>query len=111
MKKVIIGIFLGMACFGADQVFAGGSYQGTIQPYFWGDVLYLRPVNATISNRPTCAKRDTLRLDGDPKSAVFQMKYTMILSAYLAGKQIHVTSSNTNSCSSEGDEWITIIKP
>jgi len=95
----------------SSPAWAGGSYTGKVQPYYYGDTLYLIPINPTIQNRPVCATRNFLRLAGDINSEVFKQKFSIILSSWMAGRDMLLTNVDENSCSLEGDEWITVVKP
>ena len=90
---------------------AGGTYTGKFRPYYYGDTLYIEPVGATAQDVPACAARGLLRLAGDSTTEVYNRKFTIILSAWLAQRDIVLSSIDDNNCSGEGDEWITIVKP
>ena len=87
--------------------FAGGSYSGRIQPYFYGGFLYLIPVTSTKLNLPACATRHFLKLSVDLDDPRFGPQYSMILAAWMAEKELSVTGRGT--CTGEGDEIIKSI--
>ena len=95
----------------SSLAYAGGRYTGKVQPYYYGNTLYLIPITPTIQNRPACATRNYLRLAGDINSEVYKHKFSIILSSWMAGRDMLLTNIDTNNCTSEGDEWITIVKP
>ena len=88
---------------------ANGSYTGKIQPYFYSNTLYLIPVDSAISNRPECATRRYIRLPDQTGDAVFNAKYSLILSYWIAKQELTITGTGT--CTSEGDEIIKTILP
>jgi hypothetical protein len=89
-------------------VFAGGSYSGKLQPFFYSSFLYLIPVDSTKSNIPDCVTRHYLKLPVDLDDPRFGPQYSMILAAWMAGKEL--TISGQGSCTGEGDEIIRSIK-
>lgn len=92
----------------SNVIHAGGSYVGKIQPYFYSDRLYLIPVDATVTSRPSCVTRSYLRLPNEVGDPVFNAKYSLILAHWTSKQELIVTGSG--SCTSEGDEIIKSIK-
>jgi hypothetical protein len=89
---------------------AGGRYVGKVRPHYFGGNLYLSPISAQIIGKPVCATRSLLRLqEMDQNSPVFKNKYSMILSFWLAGKELELYG--TGECTGEGDETIKAIIP
>lgn len=105
MRNFILGCFLIVA---SSNSFAGGSYEGKIQPFFYSNSLYLIPIDAKITNRPSCASRPYLRLPNGTDHPAFKAKYSLILAYWVAGKALSV--GGTGDCTSEGDEIIRWIK-
>lgn len=104
MKIVTLLFFLSPLC-----AFAGGSYVGKLQPYFYNNSLYLIPVESQISNKPACATRQYIRLPDSMDSPGFGPKYSTILAAWVAKQELVI--SGTGNCTGEGDEIILSILP
>lgn len=85
----------------------GGDYRGKFQPYWFASNLYIKPVDVTKTNIPSCATRVLLRLQEDMTSEAFKYKYTMLLSMWVAQKEIRLIG--TNGCTTEGDEIIYAV--
>ncbi len=86
---------------------AGGSYTGKLQPYYYSNTLYLIPIESQILNKPSCATRQYIRLPDAADSPTFNSKFSIILSAWVAQKELVITG--TGNCTSEGDEVIRSI--
>ncbi len=87
--------------------FAGGVYVGQFQPFFNSGTLYLIPIAADISNKPVCANRVYMRLPDAVGSPEFNAKFSIILSSWMAKKDLRITG--TGGCTSEGDEVVASI--
>jgi hypothetical protein len=87
-----------------SYVFAGGTYVGKIQPYFYSGGLYLIPVDSAKSSLPDCITRHYVKLPDAVGTPEFSAKYSMILAAWMSGKEM--TLVGTGKCTSEGDEII-----
>ena len=108
MKKAIYMLFSVVLLSNYAQ--AGGTYIGKVKPFFWGGGLYLTPINAQVYEKPACATRVNLRLqETDQNDPVFRNKYAMILSSWMAGKELKLIGNGE--CTHEGDEIIFVVQP
>jgi len=107
--KQFISSMLVLLSLSSVNAYAGGSYTGKLQPFFYSNTLYLIPVESTILNKPVCASRKYVRLPDATGEAAFDAKYALILSAWFAKQELVITG--TGSCTSEGDEIIKSILP
>ena len=88
----------------------GGIYIGKIQPYYWGQTLYLKPISPVIkSSPPNCARRNLLRLTGDETSNEFTNKFNLLLHSWLNDREVIL--GGTGGCTAEGDELIKVVVP
>ena len=109
MKKLYIKAVLLIYIIVGGYSYAG-TYEGLMRPHFWNSSLYITPLKYTATDKPNCATRSLLRLqEMDINSEIFQLKYSMILSHWLAGKPLQFIGSGD--CTSEGDETIRHIIP
>lgn len=92
----------------SSSSFAGGSYSGKLQPFFYSSFLYLIPVDMVKENVPSCAIRHYLKLPVALDDPRFAPQYSMILSAWVAGKTLSISGQGV--CSGEGDEIIRSIR-
>ena len=86
---------------------ASGSYVGPVKIVYYSNTLYLDATATQMSNRPSCATRGYVRLLESDSDIVFKNKYAIILAAWYAGRTL--TLSGTGTCTSEGDEIISVV--
>jgi hypothetical protein len=86
---------------------ANGSYIGSVKPMHYGSAIYLDVSATQMTARPSCAIRNYVRLQEAPTDPAYREKFAMILSAWLADRPIALYG--TGSCTSEGDEIISIV--
>jgi len=88
----------------------GGIYVGKVQPYYWGQTLYLKPISPIVkSPPPNCVRRNLLRLTGDETSDEFTNKFNLLLHSWLSNREVIL--GGTGTCTAEGDELIKVVMP
>lgn len=88
----------------------GGIYVGKVQPYYWDQTLYLKPVNPVIkSSPPNCIRRNLLRLQGDATSIEFINKFNLLFHSWINDREVIL--GGTGTCTAEGDELIKVVMP
>jgi hypothetical protein len=99
----------GFLLFISSSCVANGAYIGKVQPFFYGNTLYLIPVDSQVSNKPVCATRRYIRLPDNTGDPIFNAKYSLILAYWTSKQELVITGSGN--CTSEGDEIIKTIMP
>jgi len=107
MKYAILSIVL---LFYTFTPAVSGEYVGLVKPYFYGSNLYLRKESMTTNSQASCVTRGYLRFEEGSTNEFFKLKFSVILSAWMAQRPVKLVGIG-NDCSSEGDEIIDTVEP
>jgi hypothetical protein len=88
--------------------YCGGTYVGMVKPLHYGNGgLYLEISATQVSNRPACAVRSVVRLQEAQTDQAYKDKFAILLGAWFTDRPVYL--AGTGSCTSEGDEIISVV--